>query len=324
MTKDEDPGMIHRRSICIALLDALALVPRIAGAAETLPDVQVEAVIPRYGNYMSVGFGSVWLISGGNALVRINLSDLAVTDIAIQAPHGQFPGLAVGEDAVFLPDLDRSVIYRIDPKTNEVVKEIAAHLAGSEGQTTMSRAESSIGVDQGSIWVVAHDEVKRYSFDGSADETAIPLPSPGADILVAFGSVWVAGPRNDELYRVDPIDKKLIATIDVNSGPRVLAAEAGSVWVWNEGDGSVQRLDGKSGAIVATIETGARGKGSITGGGGFVWVFTRTVPLIQIDPRTNSVRGKFTVESHGYSTVRYGNGSLWISGTELLKIRSPA
>jgi hypothetical protein len=86
----------------------------------------------------------------------------------------------------------------------------------------------------------------------------------------------------------------------------------------------VQRLDGKSGAIVATIETGARGKGSITGGGGFVWVITRTVPLIQIDPRTNSVRGKFNVESHGYSTVRYGNGSLWISGTELLKIRSPA
>ena len=217
----------------------------------------------------------------------------------------------------------RSVIYKIDPRTNEVVKEMPAHLAESEGQTGMARAESSIAAGEGAVWVIAHDELKRYSVESGAGETTIPLPSPGADTLVAFGSIWITGPRNDELYRVDPIGRKLTATIDLNARPRVLAAEAGSVWVWNEGDGSVQRIDGKSNEIVATIETGALGKGSITGGGGFVWVITRSVPLIQIDPRTNSVRAKFNIETHGYATIRYGNGSLWISGAEVRQIRPP-
>jgi hypothetical protein len=63
------------------------------------------------------------------------------------------------------------------------------------------------------------------------------------------------------------------------------------VWVRNEGDGTIQRIDGKSGDLIATIEAGGAGRGTIAVGGGFVWVSTPAEPIIQIDPRTNSIRG---------------------------------
>ena len=92
---------------------------------------------------------------------------------------------------------------------------------------------------------------------------------------------------------------------------------------FNEGDGTVQRIDGKSGNLVATIETGVIGKGAIAIGGGFVWVSTHAVPIIQIDPRTNSVRGKFKLAMDEYSTVRFGGGSLWVSGGSVRRIKPP-
>jgi virginiamycin B lyase len=93
----------------------------------------------------------------------------------------------------------------------------------------------------------------------------------------------------------------------------------GSVWVHNEGDGTVQRIDGESGDLVATIETGAVGKGTIAVGGGFVWISTRPAPI----PRTNSLHGKFKVEMTEYSTIRFGSGSLWMSGGAVRRIKPP-
>jgi virginiamycin B lyase len=158
---------------------------------------------------------------------------------------------------------------------------------------------------------------------GGTQEAAVSLPSRSSGVIVAFGSVWITGTGNDELYRVDPTTNQIAATIDLRSNPRSLAVGEGTVWVHNEGDGTVQRIDGKSGDLVATIETGAVGKGAMTIGGGFVWVSTHAVPIIQIDPRTNSVRGKFKVEMSEYSTIRFGSGSLWLSGGSIRRIKPP-
>ncbi len=143
-------------------------------------------------------------------------------------------------------------------------------------------------------------------------------------VIVAFGSVWVTGTANDELYRVDPTTNQIAATIELRARPVALATgEEGAVWVFNEGDGTVQRIDAKNGSLVATIETGAIGKGAIAAGGGFVWVSTHAVPIIQIDPRANSVSGKFNVEMAEYSTIRFCGGSLWVSGGSVRYIKPP-
>ena len=115
----------------------------------------------------------------------------------------------------------------------------------------------------------------------------------------------------------------MMATTELSSRPRFMTASEGSIWVFNDGDGSVQRIDPASGKVVVSIPTGAPGKGTITTGGGYVWASTRSSPIIQIDPRTNTVLGKYQVLIEEYGTLRYGGGSLWLSGGSVRRIRPP-
>ncbi len=125
------------------------------------------------------------------------------------------------------------------------------------------------------------------------------------------------------MYRVDPATNQIAATVALRSSPRMLVAGEDSIWVFNEGDGTVQRINGKSGRVVATIETGAIGGGTIDVGGGYVWVATHDLPIIQIDPKTNAIRGKFNVGSDDFSSIRFAFGSLWISGKTLRRVELP-
>ena len=307
--------------ILSASLLALATVP--LSAAKAARELRVETTVPQYGYSMGVGFGSLWMMSGGK-VVRIDVGENSTTDLPIEGVIGilggpSSRGMAVGEGAIWVPDVDRSVIYKIDPQTNHVVKRIAADMVGGGG--------GSIGAGMGSVWVItggSSNELSRLSAESGAEEARVPLPSRSSAALVAFGSVWITGTGNDELYRIDPTSNEIAATIELNSRPRFLAAGEGSVWVFNEGTGTVQRIDGKDSKLLATIETEAVGKGSITVGGGFVWVGTRLLPVIQIDPRTNSVLGKFNLaEMAEYSTIAYAGGSLWVSGSSIRRIKIP-
>jgi virginiamycin B lyase len=301
----------------------LALAKAPVRAEESARELRVEATVPSYGYSMGVGFGSLWMMSG-DKVVRINVGDNSTTDLPIEGARDLFGfttqrSMAVGEGAIWVPDFDRGVIYKIDPQTNHVVKRIAADMVGHGG---------SIGAGLGAVWVVtggSNNELSRFSAESGAEDAKVPLPSRSSAALVAFGSVWITGTGNDELYRVDPTSNEIVATIELDSDPRFLAAGEGSVWVFNEGTGSVQRIDGNDSKLIATIETEAAGKGStITVGGGFVWVSTRLVPVIQIDPRTNSVRRKFNlVGKAGASTIAYAGGSLWISGSSVRRIKPP-
>ena len=72
-------------------------------------------------------------------------------------------------------------------------------------------------------------------------------------------------------------------------------------------------------ATLLPLSKPAVGKGTIAVGGGFVWISTRPAPI----PRTNSLHGKFKVEMTEYSTIRFGSGSLWMSGGAVRRIKPP-
>jgi hypothetical protein len=101
----------HLATSFVLLAMTLSSVTQSAEAQEA----QIEATIPRYGYAMRVGFGSLW-IKTNDKLTRINLADNSTIDIPLSGYRtpagGWFSGIAIGADAVWLPD--PNAIYKID------------------------------------------------------------------------------------------------------------------------------------------------------------------------------------------------------------------
>jgi DNA-binding beta-propeller fold protein YncE len=285
-------------------------------AEDATPAVHLEANIARSCYSAHVGFGSFWM-SSGDELDRIDFRDNSIRSVPVRGLQSWHSSVTVGDGAVWLGDA-RSTIYKVDPQTEQVVKEVRVEL------DQFSTAAWDLAVGEGAVWVVVgNKKLGRYSAMSGAEEATISLPSSSSRVLVAFGFVWVAGTGNDELYRIDPATNQIVATVELRARPTALAAGEGAIWVFNEGDGTVQRIDGKSGQQLATLETDTVGRAGITFGGGFVWVGTTSGAIIQIDPRTNSVQGKFKAEAGDYFAIGYGGNSLWMCGEAAYRIAPP-
>jgi virginiamycin B lyase len=192
----------------------------------------------------------------------------------------------------------------------------------------MLSSEGSIGVGEGAVWVITAEEfdktLTRFNAQTGVAEAKISLPAGGSGVVVGYGHVWVTGYARDELYRIDPRTNTITTITKLNATPRFLASGEGSIWVFSQGDSSVQRIDARTGKLIVTIATGLPpGSGNIATGGGYVWVSMRGTPLSQIDPKTNKLVRTYT-GGHGIGgQIRYGAGSLWISGGRISRLRPP-
>jgi virginiamycin B lyase len=304
----------------LLMLPILWIDPTVSFAANEIPaeKLVVQAEIPRSGDFMGFGFDSLWMMSVGR-LVRVNPADNSFIEIELEGSLGSTRGVGIGEGAVWIPDPSADMIYKVDPLTNKMVAKIPAAMLGSEG---------SIGVGEGAIWVVTEEAVNmtltRFNSKTGAVEAKISLPSSGNAVWADYGSIWVtAGSVAGELYRIDPKTNAIASIVPMHASPRFIASGEDSLWVLNQGDGAVQRIDRQTGQVVATIETGLLGGGGdITTGGGYVWATAPTVPVAQVDPETNKLLRKFTGVGFG-DAIRYGAGSLWVSGSAIHRIAPP-
>lgn len=314
-----------------ALLPALAVlcVPLLATATEPA-ELAVESSVPHPAVTLVFVDGALWALGDGK-LLRLDPTDGNVTEVALPERSSagslgmleRYRGLAVGEGALWLPDVASSTILKIDPAARAVVAEVPTDIFGSRG---------SIGVGEGSLWVVTFDardkRLTRYSAATGALEAQIDLPAPGSGVLVAYGAVWVTAANRPELYRIDPASNSIAATIALHAPSPLLAAAADSLWVSGDANGIVQRIDPSSGQVLATLSTGAvdmESDGDLVAGGGFLWTINRASVIARIDPASETVQGLFRPPA-GSSTGRrlaFGAGSLWLSGAGIFRLTPP-
>jgi virginiamycin B lyase len=193
------------------IASALGLNPA-AAAVEFAGEVTIEATIPRAGDFLGFGFDSLWMMNG-TKLLRINPSDNSVTEIPIGGAVGRYRGIAIGGDAVWVPDTGSDTIYKIDPQKNQVILKMAAELGYSEG---------SIGVGADSVWAITGLDAKqltRYDAQTGRDLAKLALPAQSSGVIFDFDAVWITASVSNELYRVDPATNRITATISLNSGP---------------------------------------------------------------------------------------------------------
>ena len=108
-------------------------------------------------------------------------------------------------------------LYRIDPATNTITKEIDLPAGTPTGDDLLS----------------------------------------GGGLVVAAGSLWVPEAFRDQVLRIDPLTGRILRRIPTTGRlSDQLAAGGGSVWVNQNEAGSVARIDPGSNTVVATIPVG--------------------------------------------------------------------
>ena len=132
--------------LCVSSL-SLAVDPARAGDERLV----IQAEIQREGEFAAFGFDSFWAMTG-NHLLRVNPTDNTVIDIQVEGATGELQNLAIGEGALWIPDVAAQRIFKVDPANNAVVATIAAPLSSGEG---------SIGVGAGSVWTAKGPTVTR-------------------------------------------------------------------------------------------------------------------------------------------------------------------
>ena len=324
-----------RRCLCIVTIGVFLWVwtmPAIEAAEEFAPEEMViQKVIPRNGFSLGYGFDAIWMMSEGR-LIRVNAADNSAVEIELPAADdsGSLPeidryrGIAVGEGGVWVPDVANSTIYKVDPQFLKVILTIPTDMFGSQ---------RSIGIGEGSVWVITFEDknrtLTRYNASSGTLEARVVLPRPGNGVLVDYGSVWVTAATKGELYRIDPKTNQVADVIALPAQSHLLASGYGSIWIPFDTVDILQRIDGRTGEVQATIQTNPldmETDGDIAEGGGYIWLISRRSGLARIDPTTNSVKGLFRPTSGSVMgrRVRYGAGSLWISGGSIFRISPPS
>src|SRR5205807_10153009 len=188
-------------------------------------------------DWLGIGFGSVWVsVPKNNEVVRINPKTNAI-EARIKVGEEPCYGIGIGENHVWVLNCKSQNLMRIRPQDNTVDQVNFAQIA--------PHGEGGIAVVKEAVWYVSNQDGHSSTLlelKGRTTE-AVNVGTDSAVVNSAFGSIWVTSSGEGKIYRVDPKQHKVIATITVPASPRFTTIGERSVWVLSQSDGSVSRID---------------------------------------------------------------------------------
>lgn len=198
-------------------------------------------------NHVAAGHGSVW-VTGGLGVRKIDLA----TGTRYGVVYGKCYDVAIGDDAIWVGDIQSNQLLKIDPETRRVVATVKLEGRPSEiayGQGTvwviLSDKNEVVGVDPNSSQVVTtlssnafihgltvdlnriwhtHPTALFYYEPASSGSGSFRIANPPARIEYYAGSLWVASPNEGLVTRINPEDQSVISVIDLGTDPLAIAA----------------------------------------------------------------------------------------------------
>ena len=211
-------------------------------------------------------------------------------------------------------NLEPSSMVEIDPRTGAIGRTVSPSLPCCGGVT----------IDGDTMWLTDFErpiiakihiptgrEVDRFDLGDQLDE---PSPDGFSSIVVADGSLWLAGKNRAKVFRVNPVNGKLQATVDHVFGSWAVAAGDGAVW--GSSFGGVDRIDtGTNTALKTDVSAGIGVGGYVTTGGGFAWTANESKgELYEID-QTGNVAATFAT-GLGARGVSFADGAIWVANQD--------
>ena len=124
------------------------------------------------------------------------------------------------------------------------------------------QCQCDMAAGDGAVWVLGDAvDPRAWRVDAKRGVATGSVRFPfaiGRGVAAAAGSVWVAGPLDDVLARVDARTLKITDRIDVGRVPMAVAARGRDVWVGNWLDRTLTHIDADTRRVVETVELSGR------------------------------------------------------------------
>jgi YVTN family beta-propeller protein len=202
----------------------------------------------------------------------------------------------------------QGVVIRLDPSTGRVVAVVRT-----------GTWPAALAAGHGGIWAVNTAPffkrgtlVRIDTATNRLDGWPVPLGPGPSGVAVGAGSVWVGDAIEGTVRRIDPRQRRTVATIRVGGEPHALVFAAGSLWVTNADGGTVSRIDPAANRVSTTIRVGRNPYG-IAAGARSLWVANLGDGTVsQIDAVAGRIQG--TVATGGDPVgVAVAGEAVWVT-----------
>jgi virginiamycin B lyase len=292
-----------------------------SAATVRTPTADIETVDLRKAGATQVKIDGDWLVPADDAIWLTAGSELDRLDPKtgevngeVRVPGGSCLGGAYAFGALYSATCSTNEgLVRIDPQKLRVTNSIRLPTPD------LYNEEGTIAAGEGAVWVIIDGESCEACVLAGFDPRTLSMThkialDPGAaSVAVGNGLLWVSDSKANRVLRIDPRADEVVGETKVGGLPQYLAVDSNGVWVLNQLEGTVMQLDPNSGKPIRTIEADMEGAGgSITVGGGSVWVRGTLTLLEQIDSDTGAIVARYG-PNEGSGDALVTDGVLWVS-----------
>jgi YVTN family beta-propeller protein len=213
--RGEPGGLAYGAGSLWVTLPSARAVARLDPATNRELRSYVVANAPRA---VAVGSGALWVGSEVDRTVtRIDLSDASSERINLGSGA---TAIGVGADSVWVASEEGGNVFRIEPRSGDVVATI-----------DVGHRPVAVAVGAGAAWVVNRQDATVSRIDVATDSVTdiVPVGQDPSAIAFGEGAVWVADSGSGTVSRIDPNTRRR-TEIAVRSSPSALAVSDGSVW----------------------------------------------------------------------------------------------
>ena len=232
--------------------------------------------------------------------------------------------LVFGDGSVWIASAvgSNGVVQQFDPETAGIVSTRTVRIKAGRSEDVFAPATpNALALAGSTLWSNAlHSDL--VSFDPrrrDGNEMSLGGSESVDGIASGYRDIWVSSGTSDRVLRIDPLRRRVLATIPIAAAPHAriaspygIATGFGSVWVANALSGTVSEIDPHTNAVHATIEVGARPT-DIAVGEGAVWVLNASDGTVtRIDPARHTAVATINV-GRGVTGIAAGLGGVWVT-----------
>lgn len=175
----------------------------------------------------------------------------------------------------------------------------------------LDNAPINIATADGIVWAVGDKFLFRIETATNAtSKLPIPVGAGSGSLAASAGAVWVADWRGGNVYRVDPSNGAIVATIPVTAPVGVIATPDG-IYVGSEAHRGVVRIDPGTNVVTMNISQ----PGGFAYGDGKLWFAQRdTGMVVRVGARTGEADGSVEVPAAARSGPDDGKGACYVGG----------